>query len=165
MMIKSNRTSTVLRFLRLLFLYCLIVTGGTTLFLIIAPIIGYLPYSDRPGSGWLGMFAGLFQDAFWSTMKFAIGTGIFMLLVIVCPGAIITTIMLWLEHIHVKPVILRTIGGILGGLVAVYTVLAISWYIAADILLLVMMVLLGAVAGVTVLPHKNVTRAAFNRGS
>jgi hypothetical protein len=42
----------LLRFLKAVALYLATVVGGVTLFLIFAPLFGYLPYSDRPGPGW-----------------------------------------------------------------------------------------------------------------
>jgi hypothetical protein len=31
--------------------YALVITGGQVCFLSVAPVLGYLPYSDRPGAG------------------------------------------------------------------------------------------------------------------
>src|SRR5260221_3705187 len=32
-----------------------VVIGGTVLFMIVAELVGYLPYSDSPGPGWVGI--------------------------------------------------------------------------------------------------------------
>lgn len=40
-------------------LYLLGAVGGTVTFLSLAPVVGYLPYSDRPGPGCLGSFSAV----------------------------------------------------------------------------------------------------------
>ena len=45
-------------------LYVLVVIGGTVAFLCIAPIFGYLGYSDRPGPGWFGHFPAVTWSEF-----------------------------------------------------------------------------------------------------
>lgn len=49
---KEVRLRPVLRFLQALLGYVAVGGGGVTTFLILAPLFGYFPYSDRPGAGW-----------------------------------------------------------------------------------------------------------------
>src|SRR5437764_15241795 len=44
--------SAVKSFLSCTGLFCLVLLGGLLLLLLICSLVGYLPYSDRPGPGW-----------------------------------------------------------------------------------------------------------------
>jgi hypothetical protein len=54
-------------------LYLLVVIGGTIAFLSLAPVFGYLPYSDRPGPGWYGRFPAISWAEFIETVWFMLG--------------------------------------------------------------------------------------------
>ena len=67
----------LLDFLRSAGIYELVTYGGLTLFLALAPLVGYLPYSDRPGPGWYGHFPALGWSAFWGNAGQMAGFGLF----------------------------------------------------------------------------------------
>jgi hypothetical protein len=152
---------TVLRFLRAFVLYLGIVIGGITLFLMLAPLVGYLPYSDRPGSGWFGVFPALGWQAFWGNAWRMLEMGVGFARLFVRPAMILAVVMLLFERLCHQRTVVRVLGGTLGGLIAGYFMLAIGWYIAADSSLLVLAVLLGAVAGITMLPGYDVDHVAI----
>ena len=141
-----------LRFLRSTGLYIAIVIGGVTLFLILAPVVGYLPYSDRPGPGWFASFPALTWSQFFSNAWGMIGYGVFLGILFIVPSALGVLIIRGIEHVAPRPLIVRSLGAVIAAVIAGYWMLGAGWYIAAGTPLLVIAVVSGALAGAWVVP-------------
>ena len=144
-----------LRFLRSLALYVALLTGGVTLFLVLSPLFGYLPYSDRPGPGWFGTFPAIGWRDFWANAWEMVGTGLFLGLMAVIPCAVAVLIVRAAERWVRRPMVVRFLSGFLAALFAGYWMLGAGWYIAAGFPLLIVAVILGAAAGVWVVPDRS----------
>ncbi|MGH7647830.1 MAG: hypothetical protein ACREND_06910 [Gemmatimonadaceae bacterium] len=137
----------LLRLLQSFALYLGTVVGGVTLFLIIAPLFGYLSYSDRPGPVWFGGFPALGWQQFWANAGDMLGYGAFLGLLFIIPGAVAVLIAWGIERWIRHPVLARGLAAVVAALGAGYWMLGAGWYIAAGPALLVVAVVLGGVAG------------------
>ncbi len=147
----------VLRFLRSLGIYLSVVVGGITLFLILAPVFGYLPYSDRPGPGWYGSFPGLSLRAFFSNAGKMLEFGVFFAVVFLTAGIIIVGAIRLVELVVRPPNTVRVSGGLISAVLTGFWMLGAGWYISAGWPLLMLSIVLGAVAGACCLPRKGST--------
>ena len=151
----------VLRFLGSVGLYLAVVIGGVTLFLILAPLFGYLPYSDRPGPGWFASFPALGWLQFWSNAWAMLNYGLFLGVLFIILSMIGVLVIRGIEHVIRRPVIVRALAATVAALVAGYWMLGAGWYISAGVPLLVIAVIFGALAGAWALP---VRRPPVERG-
>jgi hypothetical protein len=127
--------------------YLGVVVGGITLFLILAPVVGYLPYSDRPGPGWHGSFPALSLREFVSNTGAMLEYGLFLAMLFVIPGAAAVLVLRGIERLVRRHAWRRTWGACVGALFAGYWMMGAGWYIAAGLPLLVLAIILGGVAG------------------
>ncbi len=127
--------------------YTGVVVGGVTLFLILAPVVGYLPYSDRPGPGWYGTFPALSLREFVANTGAMLGSGLFFAVLFVIPGAVAVLVLRGVERFVHRLAWRRAIGTLVGALFAGYWMLGAGWYISAGLPLLILAVILGAFAG------------------
>jgi hypothetical protein len=141
----------LLRFLKSLALYLATVAGGVTLFLIAAPLFGYLPYSDRPGPGWFGQFPALGWGEFWANAWEMLGYGLFLAVLFVIPGALGLLLARGVERLVRHRRVQRALAAVVGALAAGWWMLGAGWYISAGWALLVLAVALGGVAGACIL--------------
>ena len=139
--------SVLLRFLKSLALYLATVAGGVTLFLIVAPLFGYLAYSDRPGPGWFGAFPALSWNQFWANAGGMLGYGVFLGILFLIPGAVAVLIIGGIERFVRHQVLVRVLAAVVAALGAGYWMLGAGWYIAAGPALLVVAIILGGLAG------------------
>ena len=140
-------------FVKSVALYLGVVAGGLTVFLILAPLFGYLPYSDRPGPGWHGSFPALGWADFWANAVQMASFGIFIALLIALGGAIVVGIIRLTERFHAPLLAVRVGGAILSALVTAYFVMGAGWYIALGLPAWIVSILLGALAGGWFLPR------------
>jgi hypothetical protein len=143
----------VLYVARSVLVYLAVVVGGSTLFLIVAPVFGYLPYSDRPGAGWFGSFPAIGWGDFWSNTLSMLEFGLFFGILFLLAGLICVLSVRGLERFVRNPLLVRVIGGVLSALVSGYWMLGAGWYIAAGLPLIVVSMMLGGFAGAWVLPR------------
>ena len=141
--------SYVTRFLLLFVLYLAVVIGAVTLFLIVTPLFGYLPYSDRPGPGWFGTFPALGWRAFWVHTQRMLGYGLVFIQPFTSAAAYYAMAVLLFERLCHRSGVVRIVGGVVGGLIAGCWMLIIGWYIAAGSGFVLFSILLGASAGAT----------------
>jgi len=137
----------VVRFLRSTSLFLLIVGGGVTLFLIFAPLFGYLPYSDRPGPGWYGRFPAMGWSEFWLNAWGMLGYGLFLAIVFPIPGAVGVLLIRGFECVVRNRTARRATATLIAALAAGWWMLGAGWYIAAGTPLLVVSIVLGAITG------------------
>jgi hypothetical protein len=135
-------------------LYLAVVAGGLTIFLSLAPLFGYLPYSDRPGAGWYGHFPAIGWTDFWRNSWQMLGYGLFVAMLLAIGGVVCVLSIRAAERVRAPQWILRTFGGLLSAVVTGYFTLGAGWYISLSEPGLLVAVLLGAMAGALVLPRR-----------
>ena len=134
------------------FVYCLLVAGGLTLFLILSPVFGYLPYSDRPGPGWHGSFPALTWREFWANTGSMLEFGLFFAILLAPAGAICTLVVRGLGAASFPPLMRHVLAGVAAIVVTGYFVAAIGWYVALGVPGLVVSITFGVAACTVVLP-------------
>ncbi len=144
---------TALDLLRVSWRYLAVVLGGTSLFLIVAPVIGYLPYSDRPGPGWYGLFAGASLEGLLRSFGFVLGWAILAL-----PSSLFAIVPTWsvvrlFEWAGLPRLLNAGVGALVGGFTTLYFVLGMGWYIALDSYTPLLSALLGALVGARYVPR------------
>ena len=142
----------LLDLLRSIGLYVLIVVGGSLCFLCVAPMFGYLPYSDRPGPGWYGKFPALSWAAFWDGVVSMFDWALLLVPYALVAGLIVFAVARLLERFKAPRVLVAVVGALLAGFVSGYIVLAIGWYIAIAEAPVYFAIVLGLVFGVFLLP-------------
>src|ERR1041385_1449483 len=132
--------------------YAAIVIGGTCFFIIIARIVGYLAYSDRPGPGWYGFFPKLTLQGLLELLSFVFGWGLFTL--IYTPFAVLPLLVVvrMLEWAGLPRYINAVIGGLIGGVLSLWFMLAMGWYIALAGPAMVVGGMLGVFYGAWIVP-------------
>ena len=143
--------------------YLLLVVGGSTLFLVAAPLFGYLPYSDRPGTGWFGRFPAVGFGELAAHAWHMLGFGLFFGVIFVIPAALCVGGVRLLERYSGRPGLVRAVGAALGALTSGYWMMGAAWYIAAGLPLVVTATLAGAVAGGMVLPSRRLRSVRARR--
>ncbi len=111
-------------------LYLLVVVGGSLCFLSLAPLFGYLPYSDRPGPGWIGKFPAIGWADFWHGVVNMFGWALLLLPYATVAGLIVFTVARLLERVKTPRVIVAIVAALVAAFASGYVVLAIGWYIA-----------------------------------
>ncbi|MEO7360145.1 MAG: hypothetical protein ABI120_07440 [Gemmatimonadaceae bacterium] len=138
-------------------MYLAVVAGGLTIFLSLAPLVGYLPYSDRPGAGWFGRFPAVGWTDFWRNSWQMLGYGVFIATLLAIGGVVCVLCIRATERMGAPDWILRSVGGLLSAVITGYFILGAGWYISLGQPGLIVAVLLGAIAGALVLPRRRHT--------
>lgn len=134
-----------------------VLAGGITVFLMVAPLFGYLPYSDRPGPGWYGRFPTMSLEQFAEHALNMLGHGLFLALLLPIPALMVVGIVRVCEAWFGRGGAMPAVGALVGGLVGGLWMLMAGWYISAGAPLFSLAVVLGALAGGAVAPRR-VTR-------
>ena len=135
--------SFVLDLLRTLGDYVLFVLWGTVGVLILSTVIGYLPYSDRPGPGWLGAA----QTASLSVVWFFLSWAGFAAIHVVKIGLVLFVVARVLRLIRCPRWAIRVIGALVSGFLSLYIIAGLGWYIAVAEFPVLAAGLLGVVFG------------------
>lgn len=143
------------RFVRSLALYLLVVVGGVTVFLILAPLFGYLPYSDRPGPGWYARFPAMGWGEFWANTWGMLKFGLFFGILFLIPGALGVLLIRGVEQVVRHRMARRGVAALIAALAAGWWMVGAGWYISASVPMLVLAVLLGAIAGAALLASRD----------
>ncbi|MDO7887893.1 hypothetical protein [Hymenobacter cheonanensis] len=104
-----------------------VVLGGLFCYLIVTLLIGYIPYSDRPGPGWHPGAAISLAE-----IQFIGGFLLFMSIYWLPTLLLLYFLFRLLRLIGYNKLIYAVLGGIIIGIAAGYWTLAIGWYIALD---------------------------------
>ncbi len=142
----------LLDLLRSIGLYILVVVGGSLCFLSLAPVFGYLPYSDRPGPGWIGKFPAIGWADFWHSIDFLLGWALLLVPYASVAGLIVFTVARLLERFKTPRVVVAIVAALLAGFVSGYIVLGIGWYIAIADAPVYFAIVLGLIFGGFLLP-------------
>jgi hypothetical protein len=105
--------------------YCLVYLGGLLVFLSGCSLVGYLPYSDRPGPGW-----GTPHLPAWGELGFYIGWELLLVPVLLFWAPIFFIfgdVMAWLR---VPRWLLRLSSGSLCGFLSLIVTAGVGWYIS-----------------------------------
>jgi len=137
-------------------LYLLVVVGGVLAFLSLAPVFGYLPYSDRPGPGWYGRFPAITWSQFWHGASSCFGWSLLLLPYAAVCGLALFLVIRVLERFRTSHFVVAVVGALLGGLVSGYVVLGIGWYIAIAAAPVWVAMMLGLLFGAWLLPTREV---------
>ena len=106
--------------------YVLVVLWGTVGLLILSTLVGYLPYSDRPGPGWHG--AG--QTASLSVVWFFLWWAGFAARSVATVGLVLFVGARILQLIKCPFWLIRVIGALASGFLSLYVIAGLGWYIA-----------------------------------
>lgn len=139
-------------------LYVLVVAVGTLLFLIGSSMVGYLAYSDRPGTGWgRGVFS-------WSEVKFFVGWLPLLVYFLLFLGAALFPFARILGWLHSPRWLVRVFGGAFAGIAALIGVLASGWYIALSQYPVYAGAVCGLIFGALLLPRFSGPQRVGQRG-
>jgi len=139
-------------------LYILVVVGGSLCFLSLAPLFGYLPYSDRPGPGWFGRFPAIGWTDFWHGVDFILGWALLLLPYAIVAGLIVFALARLLERVKTPRIVVAVICALLAGFMSGYIVLALGWYIAIADAPVYFAIVLGLIFGGLLLPRSRAVR-------
>lgn len=133
-------------------LYLAVIVGGVFTFLTLAPVFGYAPYGDRPGTGWYGRFPATTWHSFWNGVQFLSGWTTMLALYAAIVGIVLVGITRLLERLRLPRIAVAVVAALLSGFASGYVVLAIGWYIAIADSAVNFAVVLGIVYGGWLLP-------------
>lgn len=139
---------TLTKFAKHLLLGLLVILGGLFLYMIVVQIIGYLPYSDRPGSGW-------YKDDLsisWNEINYIWGFIWFLGIYILAELILVYGLFRLFTLIGYNRTVYATLGGLIIGFLTFYSTLGIGWYIAIDSSSVIAGGILGMLYGATLFP-------------
>lgn len=150
----------VLRFLldlvKSVVLYMLVVIGGTVAFLCLAPVFGYLPYSDRPGPGWYGRFPAISWSEFIENGRFMLDwAGLFIWQAVLC-ALVIFFLARGLELVRTPRIAVAVVCTIVCVFFTGFLILAAGWYISIGAAPFYLSILLAVLFGALLLPKRRV---------
>lgn len=130
--------------------YVLLVLWGSAVVLVLSTLVGYLPYSDRPGPGW----DGVQQTASWANLWFVASWIAFSAIYVFAAGVILYLGARLLALIRAPRWLVSVIGGIASGCASLYLIAAMGWYIAVDTFPVYAAGILGLLFGGFLLPKR-----------
>lgn len=127
----------------------LIILGGLFLYMVFAQMMGYLPYSDRPGPGWYE--GGIRVD--WDGIMFVLDFIFFLGIYITASLIVIYGLFRIFRIFGYNRTIDSILGGLIIGSVSLYWTLGIGWYIAIDGSTVIAGGIFGSLYGATIFPR------------
>ncbi len=125
-----------------------IVIGGTALFMAVAMLLGYLPYTDRPGPGWYGprnTVGELPVVAAWLKLNFWVPP---------IYGAAIFVLVKPLTLFHRLPrAVVRVVASLLAAASGVLWVAATGWFFSLALVVQWAALVMGVLFGALLLPR------------
>ena len=143
----------ILRFLKSLGIYLLVVLGGTILFIALSPLLSYLAYSDRPGPGFLERKQPFSFSELVAGLKFGAGYAIFMAPYAAVIGALCILVVRALEKMRLHRFAVSGIAGVIFFFATGYLALGMGWYIAAGGPLIIFTAVLGLITGALIITN------------
>ena len=140
--------SAVKAFMSCTGLYCLVLMGGLLLLLVSCALVGYLPYSDRPGPGW-----GASHLPGWEEIQFYMGWEVHMAPLLLLGGTIFYIFVLLMGWLRAPRWLLSLSAGILCGLLSLVVTAGVGWYISIAAFPVYAAGVLGLLFGCLILPR------------
>ena len=144
-------------------LYVLIVVGGTLTFLSVAPVVGYLPYSDRPGPGWYGRFPAISWGEFVEHVRFMVDWTSLFIWQAMFLALLIFLLARGLELVRTPRLVVAVICAVVSAFLTGYLVLAAGWYISIGAAAVNFAMFLALVFGAFLLPRRYREKLAGGR--
>ena len=135
-------------------LYVLVVIGGTVAFLSLAPVVGYLPYSDRPGPGWHGRFPAISWAEFVENVKFMLDWASLFIWQAIFFALLIFFLARGLELVRTPRLAVAIVCAVVSVFFTGFLMLAAGWYIALGAAPFYFSILLAVVFGAILLPRR-----------
>ena len=145
-----------LRDVSLAVLKCIAILGiGLALFMLLAPIVGYQTYGDRPPAGWVGWFPRVNWAAFPRYLEFVAE----FLLILVLPWAAVLFIgvvllVRYLERQGLPRLVVAGAGATLAMLATAWALLGAAWTVSLGLAPFIFGTALGAYIGGCQLPRR-----------
>jgi hypothetical protein len=128
-------------------LFAVVVAAGTFIFLVSSTVVGFLPYSDRPGPGWE-------RAAFnWQEVNFFVGWLPLLIYPLLFLGIALFPFARLLGWFRAPRLLLRVFGAVFSAVAALIAVLAAGWYIAISQSAALAGALSGMIYGAVLLPR------------
>ena len=134
-----------------------VVIGGTVLFMIVAELVGYLPYSDSPGPGWVGIpsFAEVEH-----VVSFGLGFGVICVPTTAIYGSLLFLIVRAMESVHIWRWLVVTVAALAAGFLSQFIIGGVGWLIAIGAVPVIVAAALGLIYGAFLLPARMPRAAA-----
>lgn len=145
---RKELQSVVKAFISCTGLYCLVLLGGLLLLLVGCSLVGYLPYSDRPGPGW-----GAPHLPGWEEIWFYMGWEFLLVPMLLFWGTIFFAFATLIGWLRVPRWLMGLSAGILCGLLSLMATAALGWYIAIAAFPVYGAGVLGLLFGCLILPR------------
>jgi hypothetical protein len=127
--------------------YVGLIVFGLVITLTISSAVGYLPYSDRPGPGWT-------EPSFsFAQLGFYLGWSVLLLAPCAIYGTVVFAFHRVLRFLDAPSVIIRLVGALSAGLIALVLAAGVGWYIAMAAFPAFVAAGLGAGWGAVLLPR------------
>jgi hypothetical protein len=127
--------------------YIALVVIGLVATLTISSAVGYLPYSDRPGPGWVGPSFSLGQLGYYASW------GVLLLIPATTYGSAVFGYHRLLRFLDAPSLLIRLTGALTSGVISLVLAAAAGWYISMATFPTWIAAGLGGVWGGFVLPH------------
>jgi hypothetical protein len=137
-------------------LYLLVVIGGTVAFLSLAPLFGYLPYSDRPGPGWYGRFPAISWAEFIETVRYMLDWAKLFIWQSVFCALLIFLLARGLELVRTPRIAVAIVCAVVSAFFTGVLILAAGWYIAIGAAAFYFAISLAVVFGALLVPKRPV---------
>lgn len=141
-------------------LYVLVVIGGTVAFLCIAPVFGYLGYSDRPGPGWFGRFPAISWSEFRDNTVFMLQWATLFIWHSLLVGLLIVLLARGLEFVRTPRIAVAIVCALVSVFLTGYLMLAAGWIIALGPAPFYFSLLLAVLFGAILLPKRRAPKPA-----
>ena len=141
-------------------LYLIVVVGGTVAFLSLAPVVGYVPYSDRPGTGWFGRFPAISWAEFIGNLRFMVGWARLFVWHAVILAVLIFLLARSLELVRAPRLVVAIICAVVSAFFTGFLMEAAGWFIAIGAAPVYFSMFLGLVFGALLLPRRRMGKSA-----
>jgi hypothetical protein len=130
-------------------LYLVLVDGGTVVFTLLTPLVGYAPFGDRPPAGWSGGVSFLKP---WG-IKLVLSWGLLLTPYAAVVGVVLYGLARAFDRLGFPRLVIAISGALTAAVLSGLIVSAMGWYIALGSLPASASVVLGALYGAVVLPR------------
>jgi len=127
--------------------YVTFIAVGLVVTLTVSSAVGYLPYSDRPGPGWIGPSFSFGQLGFYASW------GVLLLIPTALYGSVLFAYHRLLRWLDAPLLLVRLIAAVSAGVIAFVLAAGVGWYIAIAAFPVWIAAGLGVVWGAVLLPR------------